>query len=77
MSIHRLSITSILTTTGLLLAAAAHASENVCKLTLSGNDQMQYDKKELSAPADCRQIELTLTHTGSCPLRRWVTTGCS
>ncbi|HTT02388.1 MAG TPA: azurin [Steroidobacteraceae bacterium] len=46
---------------------AVHAADKVCKLSISGNDLMQYDKKELTAPADCTQIELTLTHTGKLP----------
>jgi azurin len=29
---------------------------------------MQFDKKELTAPADCTQIEVTLTHTGKLPM---------
>ncbi len=41
-------------------AAAAAA----CKLQIAGNDIMQYDKKELKAPATCKTIELTLRHTG-------------
>lgn len=43
------------------------SSENdgreVVKLEISGNDAMQYDKKELKVPAGTR-VELTLKHTG-------------
>ena len=50
------------------LAAApyAHAADP-CKLEISGNDLMQYDKPELSAPATCKQITVTLQHTGKLP----------
>src|SRR5256885_1308614 len=50
------------------LAAApyAHAADP-CKLEISGNDLMQYDKPELSAPATCKQITVTLHHTGKLP----------
>src|SRR5256885_17033115 len=50
------------------LAAApyAHAAD-ACKLEISGNDLMQYDKPELSAPATCKQITVTLHHTGKLP----------
>src|SRR2546430_4220406 len=50
------------------LAAApyAHAADP-CKLEISGNDLMQYDKPELSAPATCKQITLTLHHIGKLP----------
>jgi azurin len=46
---------------------AAFAADKVCKLEISGNDAMQYDKKELYAAADCTQVELTLSHTGKLP----------
>src|SRR6266436_2947680 len=50
------------------LAAApyAHAADP-CKLEISGNDLMQYDKPELSAPATCKEITVTLHHTGKLP----------
>jgi azurin len=46
-----------------LLETVAAAPE-LCKLEISGNDQLQYDKTELTVPADCTEIEVTLTHTG-------------
>jgi azurin len=46
---------------------AAFAADKVCTLAISGNDQMQYDKKELDVAADCTQVELTLTHSGKLP----------
>ncbi|HTV79503.1 MAG TPA: azurin [Steroidobacteraceae bacterium] len=46
---------------------AAFAADKVCKLEISANDAMQYDKKELSVPGDCTQVQLTLTHTGKLP----------
>src|SRR6202171_5446103 len=50
------------------LAAApyAHAADP-CKLEISGNDLMQYDKSELSAPASCKEITVTLHHAGKLP----------
>ena len=52
-----------------LLAAAgnAFAADKVCKLEISGNDAMQFDKKELAVAADCTQVELTLHHAGKLP----------
>jgi azurin len=41
----------------------AHADP--CSLEISGNDQMQYDKTELAAPASCKQVTVTLHHTGT------------
>jgi azurin len=51
----------------LLLGAPAQAASKVCKLAISGNDAIQYDKKQLTITADCTQVELTLTHTGKLP----------
>ena len=47
------------------LPLAAHADP--CKLEISGNDVMQYDKKELAVPATCREITVTLHHAGKQP----------
>src|ERR1700704_904041 len=59
-----------LATAALLGALAAvpyaHAAEP-CKLEISGNDLMQYDKPELSAPATCKEITVTLHHSGKLP----------
>src|SRR3977135_2220775 len=52
---------------GTLTAATyAHAADP-CKLEISGNDLMQYDKPELSAPATCKEITVTLHHSGKLP----------
>ena len=49
----------------LALTAVAHADP--CKLEITGNDMMQYDKQLLSAPATCKEITLTLHHSGKQP----------
>jgi azurin len=51
----------------LLFGAPAQAASKVCKLAISGNDAIQYDKKQLKIGSDCTQVELTLTHTGKLP----------
>ena len=48
----------------LIFPAPALAADKVCKLEITGNDQMQYDKKDLSVPADCTEVQLTLKHVG-------------
>jgi azurin len=67
----------------LLMSAAqfggvAHAADKVCKLEITGNDAMQYDKKELAVAADCTQVALTLKHAGKLPAtamgHNWVLT---
>jgi len=50
----------------LTIAPAARAADP-CQLEISGNDLMQYDKPSLSAPASCKQITLTLHHSGKLP----------
>lgn len=45
----------------------AHAADKVCKLEISANDAMQFDKKELDVAGDCTQVQLTLKHTGKLP----------
>lgn len=51
--------------TALALPVAAHADS--CKVEISGNDLMQYDKQELSVPATCKEITVTLHHAGKQP----------
>jgi azurin len=51
----------------LLMSSPAAAADDACKLEIAGNDQMQYDKKELDVPATCKQVTLTLKHTGQLP----------
>lgn len=46
---------------------AAIAADNACKLQITGNDLMQYDKKELAISGDCTQVQVTLTHAGKLP----------
>jgi azurin len=48
----------------LFAASSAFAADKVCKVDIAGNDQMQFDKKEIAVAADCTQVEVTLTHTG-------------
>lgn len=49
----------------LLGAAAAHADP--CKLTVESNDRMQFNVRELSVPAECSAVELTLHDVGKLP----------
>jgi azurin len=58
---------AVLGAQSLLFAAPAAAADKVCKLEITGNDQMQYDKKDLSVAADCTQVQLTLKHAGKLP----------
>jgi azurin len=51
----------------LLMSGPAAAAGDPCKLEISGNDQMQYDKKELAVPATCKEVTVTLHHAGQLP----------
>ena len=65
----------------LAMAGNAFAADKVCKLEISGNDAMKFDKTELAVAADCTQVELTLHHSGKLPAQamghNWVLTKTS
>jgi azurin len=50
-----------------LLGTPAQAAGKTCQLAISANDQIQYDKKQLTITSDCTQVTLTLTHSGKLP----------
>jgi azurin len=62
-----LAAVAVLGAQAVLFPLQASAADAQCKLQISANDQMQYDKKELSVPASCKEVTLTLTHTGKLP----------
>ena len=51
----------------LMLSTPAAAADKVCKFEITANDQMQYSMKEMSVPAACGQVQLTLKHIGTLP----------
>jgi azurin len=64
--------------TGLVGALSSTAFAKSCAVTISGNDQMQFDKTSIPIAADCTEVELTLKHTGKLPVtamgHNWVLT---
>lgn len=48
----------------LMLFVAPIGFADACKLSIEANDQMQYSTKSLSAPASCKEVTVTLKHTG-------------
>ncbi len=58
---------AVLGVNAFLLTVPAHAADKLCKLEITGNDLMQYDKKELSVAKDCTSVEVTLKHIGKLP----------
>jgi azurin len=63
---HSLIATALVGAQALLMSAPAAAAD-ACTLEITGTDAMQYDKKELSVPATCKQVTLTLHHNGQLP----------
>ena len=48
----------------LVLTLAQTVRAEGCKLSIEGNDLMQYSVRELSVPSSCTEVELTLKHAG-------------
>jgi azurin len=49
----------------LLACGAAFADD--CATEIEGNDVMQYNKKEITVPASCKEFTVTLKHAGKMP----------
>jgi azurin len=60
---HTLLAAALVGSSAFLFAAPASAADS-CKAEITGNDLMQYDKKELKFDASCQTIEITLKHIG-------------
>ncbi|MGL5031924.1 MAG: azurin [Aeromonas sp.] len=52
----------------LLSTLAAPAFANECALVIESNDAMQFNLKEMSIPATCKEATVTLKHTGKLPV---------
>jgi azurin len=63
---HTLVAVALLGAPALVLTTPAAAAD-ACKLEITGNDQMQYDKKELDVPATCKEVTVTIHHAGQLP----------
>jgi azurin len=48
----------------ILLMLTFSVSAEQCELTINSTDQMRFDQTELSVPASCTEVKLTLNHTG-------------
>lgn len=49
----------------LLAMASTSAFADDCAVTITGNDAMQFDKKEIVINKTCKKFTLTLTHAGT------------
>ncbi|QEA38161.1 azurin [Pistricoccus aurantiacus] len=50
--------------TAALASAPTFAADDECTLTIEGNDQMQFNKEEMTVPASCNEVTIELEHTG-------------
>jgi azurin len=50
-----------------LLLFSATAQAKTCDLTIDSNDAMQFSTKELVVEKDCKDVKITLKHTGKLP----------
>src|SRR3984957_11078178 len=64
---HSLIATALVGAQALLMSAPAAAADAACKLEITGSDAMQFDKKELDVLATCKEVTLTLHHSGQLP----------
>ena len=46
------------------LLFSGHAWSQECSLSITGNDQIQFDKKELHVSKSCKEVTVTLKHVG-------------
>jgi azurin len=52
-----------------LLMAGGVAYAGSCQIAIESNDLMQFSAHELTVPADCGEVELTLKHSGKLPAK--------
>ena len=50
-----------------MAVASTSAFADQCTLEISGNDQMQFDKKELTVSKSCKTVTVVLKHAGKLP----------
>lgn len=57
-------LTAVLVLIAGAFAWPATAAAKTCELSITGNDQMKYNKSELVVGADCDRVKLMLEHSG-------------
>lgn len=51
----------------LLGSLATPVLADECALVIEGNDAMQFNQTAMSVPATCKEVTVTLNHTGKLP----------
>lgn len=59
---------SFIAASALLLLAGNNALAGTCDLVVSSDDKMTFDTTELKVPGSCKEVKLTLKHTGTLPV---------
>jgi azurin len=54
---------------GLLLLAGGVSYADPCKIAIESNDLMQFSANQISVPASCTEVEVTLRHSGKLPAK--------
>lgn len=49
---------------------AGQAAAKTCELEISGNDAIEFDKSELVVDSSCKEVTLTLKHSGEMSVQR-------
>ena len=57
----------LIATTVALIGASFTAQASECEVSIDASDQMKFSTDTLSVPASCKEVKLTLNHTGSMP----------
>ena len=58
----------LLSITTLFAAAFSAQASASCDVTIEANDMMKFSTDVLSVPATCKEVSITLKHTGSLPV---------
>lgn len=60
-------IKKVLLSVALSMFAATSFAQDECTVDIEGNDQMQFNTKEISVPASCSEVTINLKHVGKLP----------
>ena len=60
-------IASIASAALLMLGSNSAFASAACEVSIDSNDMMKFSSNSLSVPATCKEVKLTLNHTGKLP----------
>ncbi|WKY57048.1 azurin [Vibrio sp. SNU_ST1] len=62
-----MSLRIIATTIALIGASFTAQANSECEVSIDASDQMKFSTDILSVPSSCKEVKVTLNHTGSLP----------